>query len=95
MTTIQLILALATKYDLKLRMVNVKGAYLNEKLDDTVYRQWPKGFIKKKKSCLQVKQKCLWTQAIRMSVAWKYENRNGENWLYTQKSRPYDVYSTC
>ena len=47
MTTIQLILALAPKYDLMLRMVDVKGTYLNGKLDDTVYMQQPKGFIKK------------------------------------------------
>ena len=47
MTTIQLILALVTKYDLKLRMVDMKGAYLNGKLDDTVYMHQPEGFIKK------------------------------------------------
>ena len=47
MTTIQLILALATKYDLKLRMVDMKGAYLNGKLDNTIYMHQPEGFIKK------------------------------------------------
>ena len=35
------------KYDLKLQLVDVKGAYLNVKLDDTVYMHQPEGFIKK------------------------------------------------
>ena len=46
MTTIQLILALATKDNLELRMVDVKGAYLNGKLDNTVCMHQPKGFVK-------------------------------------------------
>ena len=35
------------RYDLKLQLVDVKGAYLNVKLDDTVYMHQPEGFIKK------------------------------------------------
>ena len=47
MTTIQLILTLAIKYDLKQQMVDIKGVYLNRKLDDMVYIWQPQQFIKK------------------------------------------------
>jgi Reverse transcriptase (RNA-dependent DNA polymerase) len=45
LTSIRFILALACKYDLKLRPVDVKGAYLNGKLDEPVYMHQPEGFI--------------------------------------------------
>jgi Reverse transcriptase (RNA-dependent DNA polymerase) len=46
LTSIHLILALACKYNLVLRHIDVKGAYHNGKLDDAVYMRQPEGFIK-------------------------------------------------
>ena len=37
LTTICFIIALACKYNLELRQINIKGAYLNGKLDEDVY----------------------------------------------------------
>ena len=45
LTTIRFIIALACKYNLELRQINVKGVYLNRKLDKDVYMRQPKGFI--------------------------------------------------
>jgi Reverse transcriptase (RNA-dependent DNA polymerase) len=44
-TTICLILALACKYDLELCHIDIKGAYLNGKLEDVVYMCQPEGFV--------------------------------------------------
>ena len=44
-TTIRLILALACRYNLELRHIDIKGAYLNGKLDDDVYMRQPEGFV--------------------------------------------------
>ena len=46
LTSIRLILALACRYDMELRQINVKGAYLNGKLNDIVYMKQPEGFVK-------------------------------------------------
>ena len=43
-TSIRFILALASRYDLELRQVDVKGAYLNGRLNETVYMRQPEGF---------------------------------------------------
>jgi Reverse transcriptase (RNA-dependent DNA polymerase) len=48
-TTIQLILALACKYDLELQHIDIKGAYLNGKLEDDVYMRQPESFVVKGK----------------------------------------------
>ena len=48
-TTIRLILALASRYDLELRQINIKGAYLNGILEEDIYMHQPEGFIKKGK----------------------------------------------
>ena len=45
LTTIRFIIALACKYNLELQQINVKGAYLNGKLDKDVYMQQPEGFV--------------------------------------------------
>ena len=45
-TSIRLILALTCKYNLNLRHIDIKGAYLNEKLEEDVYMRQPQGFIK-------------------------------------------------
>jgi len=47
LTSIRMILALASKFNLELRQVDVKGAYLNGKLEEEVYMQQPEGFVKK------------------------------------------------
>jgi len=47
--SIRLILALVCRYNLELRHIDVKGAYLNGKLDDNVYMQQPEGFTEGKK----------------------------------------------
>ena len=44
-TTIRLILAFACRYNLELRHIDIKGAYLNGKLEDDVYMRQPEGFI--------------------------------------------------
>ena len=44
-TTIRLILALACRYNLELWHIDIKGAYLNGKLNDDVYMRQPEGFI--------------------------------------------------
>ena len=45
-TTIRLIIALACKYSLKLRQLDIKGAYLNRILEQAVYMKQPEGFVK-------------------------------------------------
>ena len=49
LTSIRLILALACRYDLELRQIDVKGAYLNRKLKEDVYMKQPEGYIEKGK----------------------------------------------
>jgi hypothetical protein len=44
MTTIRLLLALAARFDLELRHVDVVTAFLNSKIEDEVYMEQPKGF---------------------------------------------------
>ena len=44
-TTIRLILAFACRYNLELRHIDIKGTYLNGKLEDDVYMWQPEGFI--------------------------------------------------
>jgi hypothetical protein len=41
METIRLLLALATRYQLEIHVVDVIGAYLNSKLDEEIYMQQP------------------------------------------------------
>jgi Reverse transcriptase (RNA-dependent DNA polymerase) len=48
-TSIQFILALAAHHNLELRQINVKGAYLNGTLEETIYLRQPEGFIEKGK----------------------------------------------
>ena len=54
-TSIRLILALACCYNLELRHIDVKGAYLNGKLQDDVYMKQPEGFVEKGKEHLVCK----------------------------------------
>ena len=49
LTSIRLILALACRYDLELRQIDVKGAYLNGKLEEDVYMKQPEGYIEEGK----------------------------------------------
>ena len=49
-TCIRFILALASRYNLELRHVDIKGAYLNGKLEDHVYMRQPEGFTEKAQS---------------------------------------------
>ena len=49
LTSICLMLSLACKYDLELQHINVKGAYLNGKLEEEVFMQQLEGFVKKGK----------------------------------------------
>jgi transposase InsO family protein len=44
-TSIRFILALASHYDMELRQIDVKGAYLNGKLEELVYMRQPEGFV--------------------------------------------------
>ena len=44
-TSIRLILALACRHNLFLRHIDIKGAYLNGKLEEDVYMRQPEGFI--------------------------------------------------
>ena len=44
METNRLLLALAARYDLEVQMIDVKGAYLNGKLDEEIYMKQPEGF---------------------------------------------------
>jgi len=45
LTSVRFILALANTYGLVLRQMDVRGAYLNGTLTDTVYMEQPEGFI--------------------------------------------------
>jgi hypothetical protein len=44
METNRLLLALAARYNLEVQMIDVKGAYLNGKLDEEIYMKQPEGF---------------------------------------------------
>ena len=44
-TSIRFILALAAHHNLELQQVDVKGAYLNGRLEESVYMQQPEGYI--------------------------------------------------
>jgi hypothetical protein len=44
METNQLLLTLAARYNLEIKMVDVKGAYLNSKLTEEIYMKQPEGF---------------------------------------------------
>ena len=55
LTTICFIIALAGKYNLELQQIDVKGAYLNGKLDKDVYMRQPEGFIEPGKERLVCK----------------------------------------
>jgi Reverse transcriptase (RNA-dependent DNA polymerase) len=54
-TTIRLILALACKYNLEVRQIDIKGAYLNGILEDDVYMRQPEGFVEPGKENLVCK----------------------------------------
>ena len=56
-TSIRLILVLACRYNLELKHVDVKGAYLNSILKDKVYMRQPEGFIETGKEDLVCKLK--------------------------------------
>ena len=56
-TSIRLILTLACRYNLELKHVDVKGAYLNGILEDKVYMRQPEGFVKPGKENLVCKLK--------------------------------------
>ena len=49
LTSIRFILALACKYDLELRHIDVKGAYLNGRLDEEIFMKQPEGFVEEGK----------------------------------------------
>ena len=44
METNRLLLVLAAQYNLEVQTVDVKGAYLNGKLDEEIYMKQPEGF---------------------------------------------------
>ena len=46
-TTIRLMIALACRYNLELHHINIKGTYLNGKLEDDIYMCQPEGFTAK------------------------------------------------
>ena len=54
-TTIRLMIALACRYNLELRNIDIKGAYLNGKLEDDIYMRQPEGFMVKGKEHLVCK----------------------------------------
>ena len=73
-------------------MVDVKGAYLNGKLDNTIYVAAQRFHQeRRRRSSVQAQQKYLWTQTIRTSVAWYHETGNGKEWFHTWKIRPHGV----
>ena len=45
--SLRIIMALVTHFDLELHQMDVKTAFLNENLDEDIYMEQPKGFIKK------------------------------------------------
>jgi hypothetical protein len=44
METNRLLLALAARYNLEVQMIDIKGTYLNGKLDKEIYMKQPEGF---------------------------------------------------
>jgi hypothetical protein len=44
METNRLLLALTTRYNLEIKMVDIKGAYLNGKLNEEIYMKQPEGY---------------------------------------------------
>ena len=71
LTTIRFIIALACNYNLKLRQIDVKGVYLNRRLDEAVYMHQP-GRIRparEQRTHLQVAQGSVRAKAVRMSLA--------------------------
>ena len=44
-TSLQLILTLSCKYNLELQQADIKGVYLNGKIEDNVYMHQPEGLI--------------------------------------------------
>ena len=55
--SIRLILALACRYDLELKHIDIKGAYLNGILEENVYMHQPEGFVEPRKEGLICKLK--------------------------------------
>ena len=56
-TSIRLILALACRYNLELRHIDIKGAYLNSVLEEDVYMKQPEGFVEPGKDHMVCKLK--------------------------------------
>jgi hypothetical protein len=50
-------MALVAHYDLELHQMNVKTAFLNGDLDETVYMAQPKGFVMEGKEKLEFRLK--------------------------------------
>ena len=44
METNRLLLTLAAHYNLEVQMIDIKGTYLNGKLDEEIYMRKPEGF---------------------------------------------------
>lgn len=60
-TSIRLLIAISSIYDLEIHQMDVKTAFLNGELDEEIYMEQPEGFIvkgKEKKVCKLIKSLC-------------------------------------
>lgn len=65
-TSIRLLIAISSIYDLEIHQMDVKTAFLNGELDEEIYMEQPEGFIvkgKEKKVCKLIKSLCGLKQA--------------------------------
>ena len=69
MSTIRIVLSLASQIRYQLRQSNIKTAFLNTKLGEVILMKQPEGFEKldeeRKTSSLSSKEKSFWTEAVR------------------------------
>ena len=66
MTSIRLLIAVATIHDLKIHQMDVKTTFLNGDLDEEIYMDQPEGFVEpgqESKVCKLIKSVYGWQQA--------------------------------
>ncbi|RDX61893.1 hypothetical protein CR513_59834, partial [Mucuna pruriens] len=75
MSSIKIVLSLATTFDLEVEQMNVKTTFLHGDLEEEIYMKQPNGFqVSRKEDCVQAQKELAWSKAGSMTVVQEKKN---------------------
>ena len=88
LSSIRIILGLATNQDLEIEQLDVKTAFLHGDLEEEIYMQQPEGFEdEERRPSLQIKEKSVWVEAGSTTMVQEVRLIHGGSWVPKNCSR--------